>query len=510
MIKSAQARKSCLSKIVLLAAALLAYPHSSAADVNLIIDKGQQGTVTSLTWSPDNRIVVVGSDSRSGTNKARLTLWDVATACEVNAWPTTDHIAATAFSPDGLFVAAILNADTQSTIKVWAVPSGREARSFVVPGRAQSIAISPDSKFLAVGGNTEKRLNVWRLSTGEDFLPNPQSFGSSEALDGVVFTPEGTNLIGCGPNATHVWDAADGKLVRSIKSVTTGGVRSLTFGSDGKQLFKTAYDETVILDLENGAEVDRYRHKALDANASYSPAGWFAGAVLDGKLALWEARSGSTVRTLDGFADAVATESSARAKEGIGRSIAFDKFKKKVAVAAGSVIHVWDPAKGRDPLSLKVDHHVSSLRFSSDGEQLASAGLDGVLEIRDVAKDYKARRIEAHSDAIYSLAFSPDGKTVVSSSIDGEIKFWNSSTGQLLRQIPCKSRVVKYSPDGKLLAALMDDGTVTIYDAATAESNGKITPDAMRLHTFEFGSDGKSLFVGGNELKLRSAKNEKN
>ena len=57
---------------------------------------------------------------------------------------------------------------------------------------------------------------------------------------------------------------------------------------------------------------------------------------------------------------------------------------------------------------------VSSVAFSSDGSMLASAGLDGTVQLWDIETGARIRLLTRRFAWIDSVAFSPDGATLAS------------------------------------------------------------------------------------------------
>lgn len=73
---------------------------------------------------------------------------------------------------------------------------------------------------------------------------------------------------------------------------------------------------------------------------------------------------------------------------------------------------------------------VQNLRFSPDGQTLASGGFDGYLILWDVKSGKSLKAIKAHKATVTEVTFSKDGKYVASSSQDGTAAVWNTQTGE--------------------------------------------------------------------------------
>ncbi len=118
--------------------------------------KGHPGSVNSVAFSPDGKLLASGG----GGFEELVKLWNVARGQEVfnlsagdtstSPSPNFDSVNTVAFSPDGKLLAS---GSFEETVKLWDVASGQLVRSLM--GRhtldVRSVAFSPDGKLLALG-----------------------------------------------------------------------------------------------------------------------------------------------------------------------------------------------------------------------------------------------------------------------------------------------------------------------------------------------------------------------
>jgi WD40 repeat protein len=62
------------------------------------------------------------------------------------------------------------------------------------------------------------------------------------------------------------------------------------------------------------------------------------------------------------------------------------------------------------------------------------------------------------------LSFSTSGQLLATARVDGGVEIWNPIKGKCLRTIVCDQlSKLEFSPDGRLLAATFSDGCLCMY-----------------------------------------------
>jgi WD40 repeat protein len=162
---------------------------------------------TLVAFNPDGREMIrVTSGTNSGRNRpgpagvttpGTIEVWDVV-SCQRRR--TLDGVSglcyALALSPDGTMLAAAIG----NEVKLYRLNTG-VARVF--PGRADSVAFSPDSQRLAV--STTLRVKLWDASTRRDLLTLRGAQTPGGRVGQISFTRDGL-LVGTGVGGVHVFD----------------------------------------------------------------------------------------------------------------------------------------------------------------------------------------------------------------------------------------------------------------------------------------------------------------
>ena len=332
--------------------------------------EGGEGRFSAARFSPDGR-TLYAAGPRS------VITWDLDGAGRLgrpfSAQSPVDL--ALAVSPDGSVIAAP-DGPAGDRVSFRELRAPRKARRSLAPGigRIWAIALAPDGKTLALGG---------------------------ERAD----------------SAPVLVDAATGTLTRRMTGGHDDGFGTLAFDPEGKRVLTAGNDgRAIVWDARTGAKQLELRHPEVnDTAAAWSPDGTMvATAGGGGKVVLWRVADRAQVLTLAADPEWVS-------------SVAFSPDGALLATSGSGerFTTLWDVASGRTVGRLRHPTYVVALRFDPRGRTLATAATDGTVRLWDMASQRQVGVAFPGPEQWSALAFDPGGTNLVVLYEDGTGLVWD-------------------------------------------------------------------------------------
>jgi WD40 repeat protein len=450
-------------------------------------------------------------------------LWDVGSRSKVAVLAGTGLVIALRASPDGRWLAT---GNSEGELQVWDVSTRSSlAKIKAHPRWLYPLAFSPDSQLLASGGG-DQLVRLWDTSDLSHSQPIESSAlkGHRNEIWSLAFSADGTRLVSGGKDSLAMLWNVHPETDKSVYFPTPRDNTPIGFMADAKEFLLASADgtELEIRDVPNNRLVGKVQVRP-NGPALYNPPmvyfGTTNGAVeswllperrcagrvqlskgpvdafavsVDRKFlfgwdtatrqaVLWRLDSGNKVKAFPDFATAQASTPLSKAQR-----VAFSPNNRWLAYASSNyTVKVWDLQSGRETSTL-AGHawHIACMRFSNDGNSLATGSWDATARLWDPARGVeKIPALKGHLSGIAGLSFSADGRTLVVRSSDDLLHFWSTINGAEMLALPHVT--------GWFFNMISEDGNAMAWEMAPDSNRLRVQylPTLAEIDARETGSD---------------------
>lgn len=305
-----------------------------------------------------------------------------------------------------------------------------------------SLAYSPDSQLLAVGGYHETLLHQ---ADGSGLAA--RLVGRSPKITSVRFSPDGKTLavLGGAPSLfgeVQFWDVAEKKLRQSV-AISFDTLFGASFSDDSTQLAFGSFDNKArVLNAADGKVI-----MSMDAHSDLVFATTFSlkndhlvSVSRDMSMKLTEIKTAQ-------FIDNISSITPGALKGGI---MSVQRHPKEEQVLIGGadgepklykIFRTQARQIGDDFNKIraypKMSGRIYSVQFSADGSQFVAGASDattGSASIYKTDDGTKLHDLAGHKAGVFAVAFRPDGKQVATGGLDGVVRLFDVANGQLVKE----------------------------------------------------------------------------
>ncbi|HLF36449.1 MAG TPA: WD40 repeat domain-containing protein [Anaerolineales bacterium] len=244
------------------------------------------------------------------------------------------------------------------------------------------IAISPDGR-RAISAGPEGLAILWDLESGAELL---RIDNQGEVFVDVQFHPDGRTALTASTDTTlALWDLASGEVIRRFEG-HEDWVNDLALSSDGKTVYSTSWDNTV---------------------------------------RVWNVGTGELLATYRPFEDGY-TNGLAASPDGEYLLVGRDWYPYDPTLGYDGVMALLDADTGETLRSLEGHTAmVGALAFSPDGRYALSGSRDQTVRLWEANTGEQLKVFYGHAGEAWNVAFSPDGLTGYSTGSDGSLRVWD-------------------------------------------------------------------------------------
>jgi WD40 repeat protein/DNA-binding SARP family transcriptional activator/tRNA A-37 threonylcarbamoyl transferase component Bud32 len=472
-----------------------------------------EGHTREVVYSPDGRrLATAGAD-------ALAKVWDLETGREIatftghaDDWvfaPENNWIEEVEFTPDGSRVASIADNgmlriwDAQTAEELLAIDADFGGDALESGGFAGTLAFSPDGKKMA-RGFADGSARVWDAATGEELLVlsghgvEPSANFGVYGVGTVDFSPDSSRLATAGIDAealTIIWDLESGEPITTLAGHTLS-VNDVRFSPDGSLVATTGEEgKTYIWDADSGQRLLAINHGGISVH--FMPGGaQLATAGKDGTIRIWDVANGDELIKLSGNPGGIAYF-----------DINPDGSQLVTATSHGPV-RFWNIGLTHESLIFDARHpQLAKATFSPDGQYVATTGGDEIsAQIWDATYGTELLTLIGHDDQVSDIVYSSDGDLLATASVDGTTRLWDAKTGEALKVFSGHDHWVNrvaFNPDNTLLATAGQDKKVILWDVASGEALRTLEPYADGIWSLNFSPDGALLATGTGHISAK-------
>lgn len=288
-------------------------------------------------------------------------------------------------------------------------------------------------------------------------------------------------------------------------------LRAVAFLADSSRLAVASEDTGLVLyDVENGAPLEILQSPFQIADLVAAAEGRLVASASNGRISIIKMTDHWTLERIVGRAD--------DPDQLVDRVLSLDFSPDGTLLATGGglparagELKLWNVATGRESGDIAAAHRdtIYGVRFSPDGQYLATASADRLAKIFRVADRSLVRTLEGHTHHVLGVAWSADGRLLATASGDQTVKLWGfdnptpmrTMRGDAYRIGPYKREVtsIAFVADTEHIVASSGDGTVRLHRTSSDRDLRAVRENTGCIHAAVVTSDGRLVFGGGRD-----------
>ena len=358
-----------------------------------------------------------------------------------------------------------------------------------------SVSFSPCGRHLASGsGDTTVRL--WDLNTQ---TRQNECKGHGDWVLCVSWSPD-SKVLASGDNkgAVLLWDPECGDKIGALRghkdAVTAISWEPAHLSLPSRRLVTSSRDKSLRV-WDCGTRqclFSMHSHRQAVTSCVWSGQGLIYSSGRDTAIFVWDTERGVMVRQLQGHGHWVNTM--ALSTEHALRSGPFDHKGQRPAgdeEARRAALGRYEAALGGRPERMVSGSDDFTMFLWQPGQQ------DGKRPLA---------RMTGHKNLVNQVRFSPDGQWIASASFDKSVKLWNGHTGKFVCSFfghVAPVYQVSWSADSRLVCSGSKDSTLKVWDLRTKKLRGDLPGHEDEVFAVDWCGTGAFVASGGRDRCLK-------
>lgn len=321
--------------------------------------------------------------------------------------------------------------------------------------------------------------------------------GHMDKILSVCFSNDGERIISTTADSTIVWDALDGKRLKTSASQQASSNISF-YGMNGMLKADVInMTDIVITDVRGGNDMILKGHTGRVNMVMFSPDGRvLASASDDNTIKIWDLATGMENKTLIGHSNYVTCLSFS------------PDGNRLVSGSLDKTVRIWDVyGNNAERIRLEKGYGMMKQCFSQDGALIASASfVDSVMIWNTRSGKRQSSFFVDNSINIKTLSFHPRNKQILVTAVGREIKIWNIKNGELFDTLSDHDSLIHcitFSQDGKYMASASVDKTIMVWDAYSYKHLKTLYGHKEIVNNVSFSNDGKSIASASTDKTIK-------